>query len=73
MELSYYFRYILSVYFFTVYFIFFVNNFYGVFSKLDKFIDKISGAVDNFVESEKEISPVDDFFIIVGYYIVVYS
>ncbi len=73
MELSYYFRYILSVYFFTVYFIFFINNFYGVFSKLDKFIDKISGAVDSFVESEKEISPVDDFFIIVGYYIVVYS
>ena len=73
IELGFYVRFVFSVYFFLVYFVFFINNFYGIFSKLDKLIDRISGSIDGFIESEKEISPIDDFFIIVCYYIVVYS
>jgi len=73
MELASYFRFTFSIYFFVIYFIVFVNCFYGVFTRLDKIINRISGSIDSFIESEKEISPVDDFFIIIGYYIVVYA
>ena len=72
-ELVFYVKCLLTVYFFLIYFVFFINSFYGIYSKLDKFIDRISGSIDSYIESEKEISPVDDFFLVVCYYVVVYS
>ena len=72
-ELVFYVKFLLTVYFFLIYSVFFINSFYGIYSKLDKFIDRISGSIDSYVESEKEISPVDDFFLVVCYYVVVYS
>jgi len=73
LELASYVKFTFSIYFFVIYFIVFVNCFYGNFTKLDKIINRISGSIDTFIESEKEISPVDDFFVIIGYYIVVYA
>jgi hypothetical protein len=72
-ELVFYVKVLLTVYFFLIYFVFFINSFYGIYSKLDKLIDRISGSIDSYIESEKEISPVDDFFLVVCYYVVVYS
>jgi len=73
LELASYVKFTFFIYFFVIYFIVFVNCFYGNFTKLDKIINRISGSIDTFIESEKEISPVDDFFVIIGYYIVVYA